>query len=169
MSDSELMVECCVCFEETSISTKCNHALCLECYLRIDSKKCPMCRGKIPIVKKRNLMHYNGFACPVGIKNKEATIRKQSDKLIITRLGNGINLKKQIEMMKEEQEEHIEFFIKNRIKIGKEINLENMSVKEVKVLLHVMSFWMNVMCLMKLKEIKDDEKNGIKMIISYEE
>jgi len=39
--------DCCVCQEKTQTLTECGHALCHECWNRIERHVCPMCRGKL--------------------------------------------------------------------------------------------------------------------------
>lgn len=40
-------IECCVCLENTNITTICNHSLCNNCFLQLSSKICPYCRSPI--------------------------------------------------------------------------------------------------------------------------
>ena len=39
--------DCCVCQEKTETLTECGHALCHECWNRLDRHVCPMCRGEL--------------------------------------------------------------------------------------------------------------------------
>lgn len=39
--------ECCVCLENTSGKTDCNHPLCLSCFTNLKKPKCPLCRQSI--------------------------------------------------------------------------------------------------------------------------
>ena len=39
--------ECCVCAEETTNKTTCNHPICIVCLSRLNKQKCPICRGTI--------------------------------------------------------------------------------------------------------------------------
>ena len=39
--------ECCVCNEHTKTATECGHALCHDCWNRLDKHVCPMCRGEL--------------------------------------------------------------------------------------------------------------------------
>jgi hypothetical protein len=54
-NDWEQHEECCVCFEETSQKTSCNHFVCNSCVIKL-KKKCPLCRSKLimPKVKESN-------------------------------------------------------------------------------------------------------------------
>lgn len=45
---------CCVCFEETSTFTECNHALCKTCRDLITSINCPICRKEQQYKKVQN-------------------------------------------------------------------------------------------------------------------
>ena len=53
-NDWEQHEECCVCFEETSQKTSCNHFVCNNCVVKL--KKCPLCREKLimPKIKASN-------------------------------------------------------------------------------------------------------------------
>jgi hypothetical protein len=48
-NDWEQHEECCVCFEETSQKTSCNHFVCNNCVVKL--KKCPLCREKLIMPK----------------------------------------------------------------------------------------------------------------------
>ena len=39
--------ECAVCLDKTSRKTQCNHAMCLECELKLTKRACPLCRAEI--------------------------------------------------------------------------------------------------------------------------
>ena len=39
--------ECCVCYENTTIKTRCGHHLCYDCWGTLNKKRCPMCRDNI--------------------------------------------------------------------------------------------------------------------------
>jgi len=36
--------ECCVCFENTTRTTRCDHHLCYECIIELKKESCPICR-----------------------------------------------------------------------------------------------------------------------------
>lgn len=44
--------ECCICYEKTICTTKCNHYLCLECWSKLKKNDCPYCRSKFIKIKK---------------------------------------------------------------------------------------------------------------------
>lgn len=37
--------KCCVCMSITQQTTKCNHTLCVRCFLKLPNKMCPICRA----------------------------------------------------------------------------------------------------------------------------
>jgi hypothetical protein len=39
--------DCCVCAEETTNKTTCNHPICIVCLSRLNKQKCPICRSTI--------------------------------------------------------------------------------------------------------------------------
>jgi hypothetical protein len=52
-NDWEQHEECCVCFEETSQKTSCNHFVCNKCVIKMTL--CPLCREKLIMPK----IHYD--------------------------------------------------------------------------------------------------------------
>lgn len=40
-------IECCVCADETISKTVCNHYLCKKCYVKLNTKICPICRRQL--------------------------------------------------------------------------------------------------------------------------
>lgn len=43
----DISTECCVCMEQTIMSTNCNHNLCHSCYSKLKTKICPLCRSSL--------------------------------------------------------------------------------------------------------------------------
>jgi hypothetical protein len=71
--------ECSVCFEE-GLYTNCGHNLCHSCYLKLNDKICPICRGKITnislnatsTITKRNKKCINDICiAPIYLGNNE--------------------------------------------------------------------------------------------------
>jgi hypothetical protein len=49
--------ECCVCFENTSHKTECNHIVCVSCITNLD--KCPLCRAPFRFLSNKCLENNN--------------------------------------------------------------------------------------------------------------
>ena len=46
--------KCSVCFDHTDTKTPCGHTLCIPCWIKIENKKCPICRNSIVYYNKLN-------------------------------------------------------------------------------------------------------------------
>ena len=40
-------INCCICFENGNVITKCNHHICLNCMVNLKKRKCPYCRQNL--------------------------------------------------------------------------------------------------------------------------
>lgn len=71
-------MECCICYETPKpntcfFTTSCNHIICLSCFTKIDSTKCPYCRQqlknipdeiKIILKKEKPTSNYTHYVDP---------------------------------------------------------------------------------------------------------